>query len=334
MSILETSTAKERCKVIVAQDGSGDFKTIQEAINQVPEDNQVRTVIDVKAGEYYEKLHIDKKMVTLKGEPGKTTITYDDCAVKRWPNGEKYGTFHSYSVLITGDDFTAEGITFKNSAGPGAVAGQALAAYIDADRVIFRNCRFLGHQDTIFTAPLPPKPGSGDRFNSPRDDYERRMGRHYFENCFIAGDVDFIFGSATAVFYNCEIFSHDRHGGYVTAASTPEGEKYGYVFIDCRLTGDAPADSVYLGRPWREFAKTVFINTYMGEHIRAEGWHNWGSEAKEKTTFYAEYNSSGPGAKIDQRVKWAKVLTSQEAEEYTVENVLRGKDGWNPLAVK
>lgn len=320
--------------MIVAQDGSGDFKTIQEAINQVPEDNQVRTVIDVKAGEYYEKLHIDKKMVTLKGEPGKTTITYDDCAVKRWPNGEKYGTFHSYSVLITGDDFTAEGITFKNSAGPGAVAGQALAAYIDADRVIFRNCRFLGHQDTIFTAPLPPKPGSGDRFNSPRDDYERRMGRHYFENCFIAGDVDFIFGSATAVFYNCEIFSHDRHGGYVTAASTPEGEKYGYVFIDCRLTGDAPADSVYLGRPWREFAKTVFINTYMGEHIRAEGWHNWGSEAKEKTTFYAEYNSSGPGAKIDQRVKWAKVLTSQEAEEYTVENVLRGKDGWNPLAVK
>ncbi|HKM17430.1 MAG TPA: pectinesterase family protein [Limnochordia bacterium] len=320
--------------MIVAQDGSGDFKTIQEAINQVPEDNQVRTVIDVKAGEYYEKLHIDKKMVTLKGEPGKTTITYDDCAVKRWPNGEKYGTFHSYSVLITGDDFTAEGITFENSAGPGAVAGQALAAYIDADRVIFRNCRFLGHQDTIFTAPLPPKPGSGDRFNSPRDDYERRMGRHYFENCFIAGDVDFIFGSATAVFYNCEIFSHDRHGGYVTAASTPEGEKYGYVFIDCRLTGDAPADSVYLGRPWREFAKTVFINTYMGEHIRAEGWHNWGSEAKEKTTFYAEYNSSGPGAKIDQRVKWAKVLTSQEAEEYTVENVLRGKDGWNQLAVK
>lgn len=320
--------------MIVAQDGSGDFKTIQEAINQVPEDNQVRTVIEVKAGEYYEKLHIDKKMVTLKGEPGKTTITYDDCAVKRWPNGEKYGTFHSYSVLITGDDFTAEGITFKNSAGPGAVAGQALAAYIDADRVIFRNCRFLGHQDTIFTAPLPPKPGSGDRFNSPRDDYERRMGRHYFENCFIAGDVDFIFGSATAVFYNCEIFSHDRHGGYVTAASTPEGEKYGYVFIDCRLTGDAPANSVYLGRPWREFAKTVFINTYMGEHIRPEGWHNWGSEAKEKTTFYAEYNSFGPGAKLDQRVKWAKILTEQEAAEYTIENVLRDKDGWNPLIIK
>lgn len=268
--------------MIVAQDGSGDFRTIQEAIDQVPQDNRERVVIHVKPGAYYEKLHIDKKMVTLIGEPGQTVVTYDDCAVKRWPNGQKYGTFHSYSVLVSGDDFTAEGITFENSAGPGAVAGQALAVYIDADRVVFRCCRFLGHQDTIFTAPLPPAPGSGGRFNSPREDFERRMGRHYFENCFIAGDVDFIFGSSTAVFRECEIFSHNRHVGYITAASTPQGEKYGYVFINCRLTGEAPPESVYLGRPWREYAKTVFINTYMGEHIKAEGWHNWGSIEKEK----------------------------------------------------
>ena len=166
--------------MIVAQDGSGDFRTIQEAIDQVPQDNRERVVIHVKPGAYYEKLHIDKKMVTLIGEPGQTVVTYDDCAVKRWPNGQKYGTFHSYSVLVSGDDFTAEGITFENSAGPGAVAGQALAVYIDADRVVFRCCRFLGHQDTIFTAPLPPAPGSGGRFNSPREDFERRMGRHYF----------------------------------------------------------------------------------------------------------------------------------------------------------
>lgn len=316
--------------MLVAKDGSGDFRTIQAAVDQVSEDNSVKTVIRVKKGIYQEKLHIEKKLITLQGEAGETIITYNDNALKTWSNGERYGTFHSYSVLIAGDDFSAEGITFENSSGPGAIAGQALAVYIDADRVSFKNCKFLGHQDTIFTAPLPPKPGMGDSFNSPREKFERKMGRHYFENCYIAGDVDFIFGSATALFNNCELYSHDRHVGYITAASTPEGEKYGYVFINCKLTGNAPANSVYLGRPWRDYAKTVFINTYMGAHIREEGWHNWSRENREKTTFYAEYNSYGPGAKLDKRVKWAKILTAEEAGEYTITRVLQGNDAWNP----
>lgn len=316
--------------IVVAQDGSGDFQTIQEAINHIPEDNSTRTIIQVKKGRYHEKLHIDRRLITLKGEGMETVITYDDCALKRWPDGKKYGTFNSYTVLITGDDFLAEDITFENAAGPGKIAGQALAAYIDADRVVFRNCRFLGHQDTIFTGPLPPVTGNGDLFDSPREGMPRKKGRHYYENCFIAGDVDFIFGGATAVFYNCELFSHDRHTGYITAASTPEGEKYGYVLINCKLTGDAQPETVYLGRPWRDYGRTVFINTYMGEHIKPEGWHNWSHPEREQTTFYAEYKSYGPGAKMDQRVPWAKILTDEEAKEYTVENVLAGDDGWNP----
>lgn len=313
--------------MLVAKDGSGDYKTIQEAIDQVPEDSSQRTVIRIKAGVYQEKLVIEKKKVTLIGDGDQTIITYGDNAKKLDENGQPYGTFNSYTALIAGDDFIAENIVFENSAGPGSEVGQALAVYIDADRAAFKNCRFLGHQDTIFTAPLPPKPMSGNYFNSPREFAERKVGRHYFEDCYIEGDVDFIFGSATAIFYKCKIHSKNRTG-YITAASTPEGTKYGYVFIDCKLTGDAPANSVYLGRPWRDYAKTVFINTYMGEHIRTEGWHNWNKENAEKNAFYAEYNSYGPGAALDQRVKWAKLLTAAEAEEYTIENVFQG---WIPF---
>ena len=317
--------------MIVAQDGSGDFRTIQEAIDQVPQDNRERVVIHVKPGAYYEKLHIDKKMVTLIGEPGQTVVTYDDCAVKRWPNGQKYGTFHSYSVLVSGDDFTAEGITFENSAGPGAVAGQALAVYIDADRVVFRCCRFLGPQDTIFTAPLPPAPGSGGRFNSPREDFERRMGRHYFENCFIAGDVDFIFGSSTAVFRECEIFLPQPPRWIYHRRLDSSGREIRLCVHQLPAYRRGAAESVYLGRPWRVRQRRC-LSTPTWVNIskqRAGGQHREG-----KTVFYAEFNSFGPGAKLDQRVKWAKILTSEEAEEYTVENVLKGSDGWNPLSIK
>jgi pectinesterase len=323
--------------VIVSKNGDGDYKTIQEAIDSIPKDNNSRVVINIKNGVYKEKININKPFITFIGECAEETIlTFDDNALKLFPNGDQYGTFNSYSTIITGDDFTAENITFENSAGDGRIVGQALASYIDADRVSFKNCRFLGCQDTIFTAPLPPSPKKGNSFGGPRDNNEKRMVRQYFENCYIRGDVDFIFGSATTVFNRCEIYSNDRNSelnGYITAASTPEGEKFGYVFIDCKLTSDATPESVYLGRPWRDFAKTVFINTYMGEHIKNEGWHNWNRESAEESTFYAEYNSYGPGAKMDQRVKWAKILTDGEAKDYTVENVLKGNDNWNPKLV-
>ena len=247
-------------------------------------------------------------------------------------------TFNSYSVYIGGHDFYAENITFENSAGSGKVVGQDVAVYVDADRVSFKNCRFLGHQDTLFTGPLPKNPtplglnlihptlGCGE---------VEYMGvvRQYYEDCYLQGDIDFIFGSATAVFNRCEIFSNDRRdaiNGYITAGSTSPRQQFGYVFIDCHLTGDAGPNSVYLGRPWRDYAKVAFINCRMGAHIIPAGWHNWDKPEREKTVTYVECYSQGPGANDAQRVKWARIITPQEAKTYTVENILAGPDGWNP----
>jgi len=324
--------------MIVARNGSGDFKTLQEAIDFIPENNSDRVEIHIKNGVYKEKISVNKPFVTLIGEEAKETIlTFEDYADKLFSSGDKYGTFNSYSIIVTGDDFTAEKITFENSSGDGRKVGQAVATYVDADRIVFRNCRFLGCQDTIFTAPLPPKTKDGKDFNGSRAGQIKRKLRQYFENCYIRGDIDFIFGSATALFDNCEIYSNDRKeavNGYITAASTPEGEKYGYVFLNCRLTSNASPETVYLGRPWRDFAKTVFINTWMGDHIKSEGWHNWDKENAEKTVLYGEYNSYGPGAKTDKRAKWSKLFTDKEALEYTIENILKGHDNWNPSQVE
>lgn len=329
--------------IVVAKDGSGDYSTLQEAVDSIADGQTGWTTIHIKKGEYKEKLHIEKPYIRLVGEDRDHTIlTFDDHAKKVFPNGEPYHTFNSYSVFIAGDDFVAENLTFVNSAGSGDVVGQALAAYVDADRVVFRNCRFLGHQDTLFTGPLPPAPVERATFGGPKEGAERRPGRHYYDSCYIAGDVDFIFGSATAVFDRCDIFAKKREGkgepspgeevthGYLTAASTPEEVQYGYVFRGCRLIGDAPENSYYLGRPWRQYAATAFLGCWMGEHIKPEGWHNWGKP--EETVRYCEYMSSGPGAAPEQRVSWAPILTGTEAETYDVAKVLAGTDGWNPQA--
>ncbi|WP_128104072.1 pectinesterase family protein [Paenibacillus sp. DCT19] len=327
----------------VATDGSGDYKTIQAAIDAIPDHSKGRLEIRIKPGVYVEKLHIEKPMVHLIGEGAEQTIiTYDDYALKTFPNGELYHTFHSYTVLVGSDDFTAEGLSFVNSAGPGKVVGQALAIYVDGDRAAFRNCRFIGHQDTIFTGPLPEQPLDRSFFGGPRDGAERRKLRQYYEGCYIEGDVDFIFGSATAVFKDCEIFSKVRVSGtdqakaevqgYVTAASTPEDVKYGYVFIDCDLTSNAPPESVYLGRPWRNYAKVCFLKCWIGAHVKQEGWHNWNKTDAESTVVFAEYNSSGPGkAQAGARVPWANLLTDEEAAEYTVPLILSGEDDWQPF---
>lgn len=314
--------------MIVAADGSGDYLTVEQALKSVSNTDN-RVAIYIKNGVYRDKIHIDRPNVTLVGEDVESTIlTYDDYARKLFDDGTEYGTFNSYTVLITGDGFEANNITFENSAGSGKIKGQALAAYVDADHTVFRNCHFKGHQDTIFTAPLPPAPILQDGFKGPGANKERKMSSQYYENCLIEGDVDFIFGSATAVFKDCTIVSLDRGekengiNGYITAASTPESIKYGYVFINCKLLSECAPETVYLGRPWRNFAKTVFINCYMDEHIKSEGWHNWDKIDSEKTTFYAEYNSYGPGGKMDTRVPWAKILTDEQAKEYTVENIL------------
>ncbi|MDX5436958.1 MAG: pectinesterase family protein [Pontibacter sp.] len=285
---------------VVAKDGSGDYTSVQEAINAVPDFRKNQTCIFIKKGVYKEKLTLpaSKTNVRFVGEDVKVTIlTYDDYASKKNRFGEEMGTTGSTSFYVFGDDFTAENITFENSSGP---VGQAVAVRVDGDKVMFRNCRFLGFQDTLYP--------HGEK------------SRQYYKDCYIEGTTDFIFGWSTAVFDNCEIYSK-KGGNYITAASTLPETAYGFVFMNCRLTGDAPANSVYLGRPWRPYAKTVFLNCYLGNHIKPEGWHNWNKPEAEKTSYYAEYNSKGPGANPGNRVNWAHQLTKEEAQKYTLQQI-------------
>ncbi len=319
----------------VAQDGSGDFPSVQKCVDAIPADFEGPVGIFIRKGRYKEKLDIAKPSVTLIGEDEeKTILTYDDCAEKRMPDGGKMGTFRSYSTRITGEGFRAENITFENTAGQKGRAGQALAAYVDADKACFRNCRFLGFQDTLFTGPPPQDAGDLEWLRKDKMQTISHHGsknRQFYDQCYLEGDVDFIFGSATAVFRNCEIFSKDRGqkvNGYITAASTPESREYGYVFMGCRLTGDAGPQSVYLGRPWRKYAKVAFLNCQMGSHIIGEGWNNWRDREREKTVAYVEYNNRGPGAKRQERVSWSRCLTPEEALKYQLEKIFPGNNSW------
>lgn len=296
--------------LVVAQDGSGDFRTVLEAVNAVPDYRKVSpTRIFIKKGVYKERIIIpgSKDHLQLIGEEG-TVITFDAYASKPNIFGEPMGTSGSSSVYIYGPDFVAENITFENSAGP---VGQAVACHISADRVTFRHCRFLGFQDTLYTY--------GDN------------SREYYEDCYIEGTVDFIFGRATAVFNRCEIRSK-LDGGYVTAPATPKGARYGYVFYDCKLTADpsVPEGSVYLSRPWRPYGQCVYINCEMGRHINPAGFNNWDNPDNEKTAYYAEYGSKGEGSSPARRVSWSHQL--ENLKDYDINVVLAGKDGWDPIS--
>jgi pectinesterase len=300
---------RERANAVVAADGSGDYKTVQEAIDAVPQSTSAsnRWVIFVKAGTYRERVYVqrEKRFVTLVGEDAaRTVLTYGLNATMPGPDGKPIGTFRTPSTTIDADDFTAENLTFENSAGP---VGQALAIRVDGDRVTFRNCRFLGWQDTIFL----------------------NRGRQYFEDSYIAGHVDFVFGGATAYFERCHL--HCLRNGYITAASTPREQPHGFVFAHGRITGE-PGVLTYLGRPWRDFAQVSFLDTTMSDVVRPEGWHNWDRPEREKTARYSEVASTGAGAARDGRVSWGRQLTATEAKAMSVESVLRGTDGWNPRA--
>lgn len=296
---------------IVATDGSGDFTRVQDAIDAVPNLRRNRTCIFIKSGTYKEKLLLPstKTNVTFIGESAENTIlTFDDYASKQNSFGENIGTSGSASFFIYGDGFEARNITFENAAGP---VGQAVAVRIDGDRVRFENCRFLGNQDTLYP--------------------NGRESRQYYKNCYIEGTVDFIFGPSTAVFDSCRIFC--KRDGYITAASTDEHQPYGFVFRHCVIEGSAPENSVYLGRPWRPYARTVFLECELGGLIRAEGWHNWRNPEKEKTAYYAEYNNSGPGFQPEKRVAWAHILSEAEAGRYTLDTIFgdwdtAGERGW------
>lgn len=310
----------------VAQGVPGRIQTIGEALEKAKAYEGIKVTIQIGKGIYKEKLEIKQKNLTFQGESAEEVIlTYDDYANLIMADGEKMGTFRSYSVLIDTSDFTARNITFENSAGSGAEVGQALALYIDGDRITFDNCRILGSQDTIFTAPLPPKEIQKGGFRGPKEFAPRLQQCHYFKDCYICGDVDYIFGGATAYFEGCEIHSLNRNkeiNGYITAASTPEGDPFGYVFYNCRFTSDCKPNSVYLGRPWRDYAKVVIIESELGSHIREEGWHDWNKEHAHNTVLYAEYANYDPGSDISKRVPWSIQLSKEEAKRYTKENVL------------
>lgn len=310
----------------VAQSESNKIQTINEALKVAKQYEGKKVTIQIGKGIYKEKLEIKQRNLIFQGDTGdEVIITYDDYAKFIMPNGEKRGTFRTYSVLIDTDDFIARNIIFQNSAGPGMEVGQALALYIDGDRVTFEQCKMLGSQDTIFTAPMPSMNRIDGKFQEDKELVLIKKQSHYFKECYICGDVDFIFGGATAYFENCEIFSVNRNleiNGYITAPSTPKGQNYGYVFKNCRFTSNCEPNSVYLGRPWRDYGRVVIIDSWIGEHIKEEGWHNWNREYAQDTVFFAEYGNRGPGSDVNKRVSWAKQLTKEEALMYSKENVL------------
>ena len=286
--------------LFVDQHGTTEFQTVNQALEVCRAFMEYKKVIYIKKGIYKEKLIIPSWLTNIElcGEDAeKTIITYDDHANIRTTERPKgMGTFRTYTLKIEGSDITLKNITIENNS---ARLGQAVALHTEGDRLTFIGCRFLGHQDTVYT-------GVGGT-------------RQLFRNCYIEGTTDFIFGPGTAWFEECEI--HSKANSYITAASTPKDQAYGYVFNRCRLTADPGIDKVYLGRPWRDYGYTLFMNCEMGAHIRPEGWHHWQKE-REQTARYLEYNNSGAGADTKARVAWSKQLTKKEAQKITIESVL------------
>jgi pectinesterase len=291
-------------QVTVASDGSGDFKTIQMAIDHapfVPEGQRLN--IEITPGTYHERLVVsqDRPRTTFLGKDAKTTIITAAMSAK-----EAGGTFLSSTVDVQGAEFHAENVTFENTFGVGS---QAVALMIHSDRAEFHHCRFLGMQDTLYAS----------------------TGRQYYKDCYIEGHVDFIFGNATAVFDNCEI--HSKGDGYLTAQSrTAPDMPTGFVFYHCKLTAENQTKGTYLGRPWRPYSRVVYIDTTMDDAIRPEGWNNWNDAKNEATAWYGEFNSTGPGAKTNARATWSRQLTPQEAATFAPDKFLRGTDNWNPAA--
>jgi pectinesterase len=278
----------------VAKDGSGDFKYIQDAIDAMRVYPLRRITLYIKNGVYNEKIVLpsDNTDVSFIGESvDKTIISFND-----YSGRGKLTTFTSYTAKISGNRFIAENITFMNSAGP---VGQALALYVDADKSVFKNCRFVGNQDTIYAA--------GEN------------AKQYFVDCYIEGTTDFIFGPSTAVFQNCTIKA--KTNSFITAANTPQGKKFGFVFLDCKIIVDTSVTKLFLGRPWRSYSRTVFIRCQLPKQIAPEGWNNWGNPENEKTTFYAEYRNTGEGADAKSRVAWSKQLSEKDVKEFTPENI-------------
>ena len=295
--------------LFVARDGTAEFRNISEAIEVCRAFMDYHKVIFVKKGTYKEKIEIPSWLdnIEICGEDrDNTIITYGDHAnIKLQQTGKPMGTFRTYTLKIQGSGIIMKNITIENNS---ARLGQAVALHTEGDRLTFVNCRFLGHQDTIYTG----KAGS----------------RLFFKDCYIEGTTDFIFGPSTAWFEHCTI--HSKANSYITAASTPANQPYGYIFNNCRLTATSGITKVYLGRPWRPYAHTLFMNCQIDGHIRSEGWENWRNPDNEKTARYQEFGNKGEGADTSKRVKWCKQLSSKEAKSITIEKVFHCNSDWLP----
>ena len=320
----ELAAHLRRYDIVVSPDGHGDYMTVQEAIDAVPDYSHGHiTSMYIRKGSYCENVHIphSKFRMHIVGEDAaNTVITYNKAAKAQWPGYDfNIGTSGSATIYIHSSYVTFENLTFANTAGEGKEVGQAVAVFTDGDFLFFKNCRFIGNQDTLYTYGRYGKDGG--------------IKRNYFLDCYIEGTTDFIFGPSIAYFENCHI--HSKKNSYVTAASTLKGQKYGYVFVNCRLTAAEGITKCYLGRPWGAYAKTVFINCELGSHILPEGWHDWekpGKPDSKKNSYYAEYNNYGPGA-AGARVKWSHRLSARQAAAYSFEKVMYQKqDGivWDP----
>ncbi|MXN92330.1 pectinesterase [Flavobacterium sp. Sd200] len=302
--IAQTSNPeKYKYNFVVAKDGTGDFKYIQDAINAMRVFPLQPISLYIKNGVYNEKIELSANntdVIFIGESADKTIITYND-----YSGRGKMGTFDSFTARISGNRFRAENITFENSAGR---VGQAVALYVDADKAVFKNCKFLGNQDTVYCG--------GEN------------SRQLFTDCYIEGTTDFIFGPATAVFKNCVILC--KANSYITAPNTPKDKDFGFVFLDCKVFVTSEVDKMYLGRPWRAWAKSVFIKCELPKQIAPEAWDNWGNAENEKTTFFAEYECNGEGFKPKERASWTHQLKTSEIEKYTLKNIL----GSNSKSIK
>lgn len=327
----------------VSRAASGAYPTISDALaatDQLYPDAEQAVTIHIDPGEYRERVEIHRPHVTLAGETADSVRIVGSLGAKM-PSEDgsgvdgTLGTFRTYTVLVDADDVRLENLTIVNDAGDGREVGQAIALYADGDRLVVDACCITGRQDTLFLGPLPPREVKPGGFMGPKQFAPRRVGRQYFRRCRIEGDVDFIFGGARAYFEGCEIRSLNRDmdvNGYVTAASTPEGEPYGFVFHGCSFTApdDVAPDSVYLGRPWREWAQTVLIDCWLGQHIKREGWWDWNKPAAHERTRYAGTSLHGPAGDAAGWAPWTRELDATAAARYAREQVLAGADGWDP----
>lgn len=308
--------------ITVAKDGSGDYISIQEAVDSI---TSVPETIFIKNGIYRERVEITKDYITLIGENADgTVITNNYSAFMKMNDGSKRGTFRSYTFLINANHFNAYNITFENSAGFGKEAGQAIAVYAEGDDLVFKNCHMLGHQDTLFTGPLPIKEKLPGGFTGPTEFSPRTLGHQLYEDCFISGEIDFIFGSAICYFKNCELFALNQNAAinsYYTAPSTYKGQRFGYVFDKCSFTGNCPPRTTMISRPWRIYAKVVLIHCNLSEQICEKGYDDWNKPESHETCYYAEYECTGKGYLPEKRPDYIHQLTNEEAKEYTRENV-------------